>query len=628
MEDTSLAVVVNSLRSGGRKFLPPLNQIGGKMKKLLLILICCSCCCVFTTVAWASDKTTADSQANVNLLNQPNYNFGSDGGRTQAPGIGLGFVYPPSLFVNATDLRNIIVKMTKFIYAHPCPYRWELERWAKAGSAEVVMATTNDKIGGSAKNANDQIAITLDICVNTNDSEQKAGIFAINKGQAVGKGTSDDSITTAVLAKLALDAMDRGHNIVEINARVVAEQVLSKAYGISFGGSYTKSNGSEAYSFPVVLGWGKGKVGKFALDGYQVDLYYKKAINFEEEAVRIRQYISSLIAQEKADEQENKVIARLEKDAIKKKLQLANYEFDQKLQQYASVLSAKPAEAIPAPSTQSKRQPLPPLPCPPNLIPQPAPRVTVPVPQSQQPQQQPQVQPTPEPKQEAAQPVPQPSPPPQASCKGCEKELAKEKVESEDLRNKLLTEAQMRAKAEEEAARKVARIEPCPVSLHFPIGEYLPTLDATNWKNGEKQVTWLLMVKDEVAKQGLVLLEIGGCDERLAIEQMKKPNSKYVKALKELVTPNEAYAAYHPSAVDDDSLNPLLGERRAKMSVVFLARVADRMGVLDKLAPVLKSIKKASSGKQGWPAVAIDPPNKENRYSTIVVVIGGPEAAK
>ncbi|HJX30423.1 MAG TPA: hypothetical protein VJ624_01030, partial [Thermodesulfobacteriota bacterium] len=71
----------------------------------------------------------------------------------------LSFIYPSGLFVNASDLRNIM-DLLRFIHENPCPYRWQLKKWAKGGYVDVIMSTTNDK---GSKSDNDRICLFLEI---------------------------------------------------------------------------------------------------------------------------------------------------------------------------------------------------------------------------------------------------------------------------------------------------------------------------------------------------------------------------------------------------------------------------------------------------------------------------------
>jgi len=211
-----------------------------------------------------------------------------------------------------------------------------------------------------------------------------------------------------------------------------------------------------------------------------------------------------------------------------------------------------------------------------------------------------------------------------SKCDKCEEELAKEKLAAEEFAKKAMKEAEKAKKAEQLAVSRVEKIQPCPATLHFPINEYLPTLDTGNIQEAKKMVKWLLDNSEKIKRQGGQFVMIGGCDERL-IQALKQPDKKYTAALKSLVGPNQAYASYHPSPTDKDYVNPVLGERRSRMGVVYLAQAADEMGVLSQVDGIIRSIKKVSSGKD-WLVVADKPLDEKNRYAILAVVIGGPGA--
>jgi hypothetical protein len=246
-------------------------------------------------------------------------------------------------------------------------------------------------------------------------------------------------------------------------------------------------------------------------------------------------------------------------------------------------------------------------------------------------------------KPEAAPPAPKPEAVPLApkaeavapaiTCAKCEAELVKEKQAAEEFAKKAMEESKKAQKAEAdkaaaikaaEAAKKAEEIEPCSAYLLFPINEYLPTLDSRNIEAAKIMVKWLLKNTEKIKKQGRRIEMIGGCDERLK-QELKQPDKKYTAALKSLVGSKEAYASFHPQPTDKDYVNPLLGERRSRMGVVYLAQAADELKVLPQLESTLRNIKKVSSGKD-WLVVADKPLDEKNRYAILAVVIGGPGA--
>jgi hypothetical protein len=170
------------------------------------------------------------------------------------------------------------------------------------------------------------------------------------------------------------------------------------------------------------------------------------------------------------------------------------------------------------------------------------------------------------------------------------------------------------------------KIEPSRASLLFDIDDYMPNKGRNteeNYRQGEMMINWLLANESEVRKQGGKIALIGGCDERL-IDMLKKTSEKYANNLKSLTGANSNLAALHPYPTDKDYVNPLLGERRARLAKVFLGVVAKRMGVLEKVQPLLKNLPVLSSAKD-WLAVPDRPLDDKNRYAMLAVVIGGPE---
>jgi hypothetical protein len=131
------------------------------MKKVLVLSVLCFCLVFIGTDALADTKvdvrtgTITEVEASPSTSQQINSKSEAQPPQIQE----LSFIYPPGLFVNAQDLRNVM-DLLKFIHANPCPYRWQLEKWADGGSVDVNMVTTNEKV---PKNANDRIAIFLDI---------------------------------------------------------------------------------------------------------------------------------------------------------------------------------------------------------------------------------------------------------------------------------------------------------------------------------------------------------------------------------------------------------------------------------------------------------------------------------
>ena len=91
-----------------------------------------------------------------------------------------------------------------------------------------------------------------------------------------------------------------------------------------------------------------------------------------------------------------------------------------------------------------------------------------------------------------------------------------------------------------------------------------------------------------------------------------------------MINEEKALVELHPYPTDKDYINPLLGERRARLTKVYLGMVAGKMGVLEQIKPILKSLPVLSSGKD-WLVVPNKPLDDKNRYAMLAVVIGGPD---
>jgi len=162
--------------------------------------------------------------------------------------------------------------------------------------------------------------------------------------------------------------MDRGHNALEIRARVIAEEVYGNASGLSAGGGGSGIANKVGVSVPVMLGWSKSKTGKIALDGIQAELYERrKGIVFEDEAPKIKKQIEKIWDEQKKAVREKKEMDNLKAEVEKKRLLVEKKKLDREL---------KDLETPPKPQPQPQFISPPPPPPPP-----PAPKLLPPVPE-------------------------------------------------------------------------------------------------------------------------------------------------------------------------------------------------------------------------------------------------------
>lgn len=323
------------------------------MRKILIFALCLILTAFWATAAKA-DSSRSSTITDINIDAGSKTEFTSEG-KAQPPSVQeLNFLHPMSLFVYAEDYRNIMT-VIKFIYEHPVPFRWELEKWAQGSSSEITISSLNDEV--NSKSPNDQILFTLDadLVKLTLDSAKKIIVAeAKHKGSGTGNTTSAKVISVQNLCKFALAAMNRGHNIFEVKAQIIASQVEGSAGGFALGGGMSNvNNGGTAFSIPAIIGWAKGRAGKIGLEGIQAELYYKAVISFEEDAAKTREHIEEIWKKQKEAAKEKEDMDKLRREAEKEKLQFEKKKFElerEKATRELEAMKPQPKKAEVAPT--------------------------------------------------------------------------------------------------------------------------------------------------------------------------------------------------------------------------------------------------------------------------------------
>ncbi len=306
------------------------------MKKILATIVACLCLSTFVPMVKADSTSTSGASSGLTMGNimttigdiKTTTEIKSEG-KAQPPSVQeLNFLYPMSLFVNAFDFRNIM-DIIAFIHKHPAPYRWQLEKWAEGSSSDIIISSLNGET--TSKSPYDQIVFTIDVSAiaQTLNSIGKSVSEANHMGSGTGNTTSAKVISDQNLCRFALAAIDRGHNIIEVKAQVIAEQVQGSASGFALGGGMSNvNNGGTAISIPAIIGYARGKAGKVGLEGIQTELYYKSVISFEEDAAKTRAQIEEIWRKQKEAAKEKDELNQLRRDAEKEKLQFEKKKYE------------------------------------------------------------------------------------------------------------------------------------------------------------------------------------------------------------------------------------------------------------------------------------------------------------